>query len=120
MTLLTLLTTSKLRIYALAPLQPLDETTSTLSTMSECQRHRCRPSHRPSRPLNVNALTWLALQIVNEPSATDAGAPWAELPPLTHVANYHAGLVIRHALLRLPVKARYNAVPWVTRSPTWD
>jgi pyruvate/2-oxoglutarate dehydrogenase complex dihydrolipoamide dehydrogenase (E3) component len=32
----------------------------------------------------------------------------------THVANYHAGLVIRHALLRLPVKARYNAVPWVT------
>jgi pyruvate/2-oxoglutarate dehydrogenase complex dihydrolipoamide dehydrogenase (E3) component len=33
---------------------------------------------------------------------------------LTHVANYHAGLVIRHALLRLPVKARYNAVPWVT------
>jgi pyruvate/2-oxoglutarate dehydrogenase complex dihydrolipoamide dehydrogenase (E3) component len=32
----------------------------------------------------------------------------------THVANYHAGLVIRHALLRLPVKARYNAVSWVT------
>lgn len=32
----------------------------------------------------------------------------------THVANYHAGLVIRHALLRLPVKARYNAVPWAT------
>jgi pyruvate/2-oxoglutarate dehydrogenase complex dihydrolipoamide dehydrogenase (E3) component len=32
----------------------------------------------------------------------------------THVANYHAGLVIRHALLRLPVKARYNAVPRVT------
>ncbi len=32
----------------------------------------------------------------------------------THVANYHAGLVIRHALLRLPVKARYNALPRVT------
>jgi pyruvate/2-oxoglutarate dehydrogenase complex dihydrolipoamide dehydrogenase (E3) component len=32
----------------------------------------------------------------------------------THVANYQAGLVIRHALFRLPVKARYNAVPWVT------
>jgi len=32
----------------------------------------------------------------------------------THVANYHAGLVIRHALFRLPIKARYNAVPWVT------
>jgi hypothetical protein len=60
MTLLTLLTMSKLRIYARTLLQPLDETMSTLSTMSECQRHRCRPSHRPSRPLNVNALTWLA------------------------------------------------------------
>ena len=32
----------------------------------------------------------------------------------THVANYHAGLVIRHALFRMPVKVRYNAVPWVT------
>jgi len=32
----------------------------------------------------------------------------------THVANYHAGLVIRHALFHLPIKARYNAVPWVT------
>jgi pyruvate/2-oxoglutarate dehydrogenase complex dihydrolipoamide dehydrogenase (E3) component len=32
----------------------------------------------------------------------------------THVANYHAGLVIRHALFRLRVKVRYNAVPWVT------
>jgi hypothetical protein len=29
------------------------------------------PSHRPSRPLNINALTWLALQIGNEPSTTD-------------------------------------------------
>jgi pyruvate/2-oxoglutarate dehydrogenase complex dihydrolipoamide dehydrogenase (E3) component len=32
----------------------------------------------------------------------------------THVANYHAGLVIRHALFRLRVKVRYDAVPWVT------
>jgi pyruvate/2-oxoglutarate dehydrogenase complex dihydrolipoamide dehydrogenase (E3) component len=32
----------------------------------------------------------------------------------THVANYHAGLIIRHALFRLPVKARYNAIPRVT------
>jgi pyruvate/2-oxoglutarate dehydrogenase complex dihydrolipoamide dehydrogenase (E3) component len=32
----------------------------------------------------------------------------------THVANYHAGLVIRHALFRLQVKVRYNVVPWVT------
>jgi pyruvate/2-oxoglutarate dehydrogenase complex dihydrolipoamide dehydrogenase (E3) component len=32
----------------------------------------------------------------------------------THVANYHAGLVIRHALFRLPVRASNDAVPWVT------
>lgn len=35
-------------------------------------------------------------------------------PQFTHVANYHAGLVIRNALFRLPVKATYEGVPWVT------
>ncbi len=32
----------------------------------------------------------------------------------THVANYHAGIVIRNALFRLPAKVNYRAVPWVT------
>jgi len=32
----------------------------------------------------------------------------------THVANYHAGLVIRNALFRLPVKTSNDAIPWVT------
>jgi pyruvate/2-oxoglutarate dehydrogenase complex dihydrolipoamide dehydrogenase (E3) component len=32
----------------------------------------------------------------------------------THVANYHAGIVIRRALFRLPAKARTEIVPWVT------
>ncbi|MHA1598060.1 MAG: dihydrolipoyl dehydrogenase family protein [Alphaproteobacteria bacterium] len=32
----------------------------------------------------------------------------------THVAGYHAGIVIRNALFRLPAKADYRAVPWVT------
>jgi pyruvate/2-oxoglutarate dehydrogenase complex dihydrolipoamide dehydrogenase (E3) component len=32
----------------------------------------------------------------------------------THVAGYHAGLVIRNALFRLPVKARTDIIPWVT------
>jgi pyruvate/2-oxoglutarate dehydrogenase complex dihydrolipoamide dehydrogenase (E3) component len=32
----------------------------------------------------------------------------------THVANYHAGLVLRSALFRLPVKADANAIPRVT------
>ena len=32
----------------------------------------------------------------------------------THVAGYHAGLVIRNALFRLPIKALDDAVPWVT------
>jgi pyruvate/2-oxoglutarate dehydrogenase complex dihydrolipoamide dehydrogenase (E3) component len=32
----------------------------------------------------------------------------------THVAGYHAGIVIRNALFRQPAKVNYNAVPWVT------
>ncbi|USG61763.1 FAD-dependent oxidoreductase [Sneathiella marina] len=32
----------------------------------------------------------------------------------THVAGYHAGIVIRNALFRLPAKVDYSAVPWVT------
>ncbi len=32
----------------------------------------------------------------------------------THAANYHAGLVIRNALFRLPVTVNASAIPWVT------
>ncbi|MBG03041.1 MAG: dihydrolipoamide dehydrogenase [Rhodospirillaceae bacterium] len=32
----------------------------------------------------------------------------------THVAGYHAGIVIRNALFKLPAKADHRAVPWVT------
>jgi len=32
----------------------------------------------------------------------------------THVAGYHAGVVIKNALFRLPAKADHRAVPWVT------
>ncbi|MCB1482453.1 MAG: FAD-dependent oxidoreductase [Rhodobiaceae bacterium] len=32
----------------------------------------------------------------------------------THVANYHAGLVIRNALFRLPVKVETAHIPWAT------
>jgi pyruvate/2-oxoglutarate dehydrogenase complex dihydrolipoamide dehydrogenase (E3) component len=32
----------------------------------------------------------------------------------THVANYHAGLVIRHALFRLPVRVNNDIIPRVT------
>ena len=32
----------------------------------------------------------------------------------THVANYHAGIVIRRALFRLPAKVDNDIVPWVT------
>lgn len=34
----------------------------------------------------------------------------------THMAGYHAGLVIRSALFRLPARVDYRAVPWVTYS----
>jgi pyruvate/2-oxoglutarate dehydrogenase complex dihydrolipoamide dehydrogenase (E3) component len=32
----------------------------------------------------------------------------------THLAGYHAGIVIRNALFRLPAKVDYTALPWVT------
>jgi len=32
----------------------------------------------------------------------------------THAANYHAGLVIRNALFRLPVRMNNDVIPWVT------
>ena len=32
----------------------------------------------------------------------------------THIAGYHAGVVIRNILFRLPAKLNYDAVPWVT------
>jgi pyruvate/2-oxoglutarate dehydrogenase complex dihydrolipoamide dehydrogenase (E3) component len=32
----------------------------------------------------------------------------------THTANYHAGIVIRNALFRLPAKASEDLIPWVT------
>lgn len=32
----------------------------------------------------------------------------------THVAGYHAGVVIKNALFRMPAKADHRCVPWVT------
>ena len=32
----------------------------------------------------------------------------------THVAGYHAGIVIRNMLFRLPAKLNHDAIPWVT------
>ena len=32
----------------------------------------------------------------------------------THMASYHAGIVIRNAVFGLPAKVNYRAVPWVT------
>jgi pyruvate/2-oxoglutarate dehydrogenase complex dihydrolipoamide dehydrogenase (E3) component len=35
-------------------------------------------------------------------------------PQFTHAAGYHAGIVIRNALFRIPAKIDYRALPWVT------
>jgi pyruvate/2-oxoglutarate dehydrogenase complex dihydrolipoamide dehydrogenase (E3) component len=35
-------------------------------------------------------------------------------PQFTHVAGYHAAIVIRNALFRQPAKVDYRALPWVT------
>lgn len=38
----------------------------------------------------------------------------ADAPSFTHVAGYHAGVVIRQAVLGLPARARHDVVPRVT------
>ena len=35
-------------------------------------------------------------------------------PQFTHVAGYHAGIIIQNVLFRLPAGAKHNAIPWVT------
>ncbi|MFQ5954570.1 MAG: dihydrolipoyl dehydrogenase family protein [Kiloniellales bacterium] len=35
-------------------------------------------------------------------------------PLYTHAAAYHAGIVLRNALFRLPARVDYRALPWVT------
>lgn len=35
-------------------------------------------------------------------------------PRFTHVCSYHAGIVIRNALFRMPAKMDYRSLPWVT------
>lgn len=37
-------------------------------------------------------------------------------PQFTHIAGYHAGIVIRNALFAMPAKVDYRALPWVTYS----
>jgi len=32
----------------------------------------------------------------------------------THVASYHAGIILRNIVFKLPAKVNYQAVPWVT------
>ncbi len=35
-------------------------------------------------------------------------------PQFTHIAGYHAGIVVRNALFRMRAKVDYRALPWVT------
>ena len=35
-------------------------------------------------------------------------------PRFTHVCSYHAGIVIRNSLFRIPAKINYRSLPWVT------
>jgi pyruvate/2-oxoglutarate dehydrogenase complex dihydrolipoamide dehydrogenase (E3) component len=35
-------------------------------------------------------------------------------PQFTHIALYHAGIVIRNVLFRVPARVDYRALPWVT------
>ena len=35
-------------------------------------------------------------------------------PQFTHIAGYHAGIIIRNILFKLPAKVDYRSLPWVT------
>ncbi|MBL4791275.1 MAG: FAD-dependent oxidoreductase [Kordiimonadaceae bacterium] len=35
-------------------------------------------------------------------------------PQFTHVAGYHAGIIIRQVCFKIPAKINYDALPWVT------
>ncbi len=35
-------------------------------------------------------------------------------PQFTHVAGYHAGIIIRNICFKMPAKVNYTALPWVT------
>lgn len=35
-------------------------------------------------------------------------------PRFTHVCSYHAGIIIKNALFRIPAKLDYRSLPWVT------
>ncbi len=37
-------------------------------------------------------------------------------PQFTHVAGYHAGIIIRNICFKIPAKVDYKALPWVTYS----
>ncbi len=64
---------------------------------------------RDARGIKIDS----SLRSVSNRSVYVAGDAAAGLQ-LTHVANYHAGLIIRNALFRLPVKNRSDIIPWVT------
>jgi pyruvate/2-oxoglutarate dehydrogenase complex dihydrolipoamide dehydrogenase (E3) component len=53
------------------------------------------------------------LRSVSNPQVYAAGDVAGGLQ-FTHVAGYHAGLIIRNALFKLPVKNRTDIIPWVT------
>lgn len=35
-------------------------------------------------------------------------------PQFTHIAAYHAGIIIRNLIFKIPAKINYSALPWVT------
>ena len=39
-------------------------------------------------------------------------------PQFTHIAGYHAGIIIRNICFKMPAKVDYTALPWVTYTET--
>ena len=43
-----------------------------------------------------------------------AGDIVAGAPQFTHIAGYHAGIIIKNMIFKMPAKVDYRALPWVT------
>jgi pyruvate/2-oxoglutarate dehydrogenase complex dihydrolipoamide dehydrogenase (E3) component len=43
-----------------------------------------------------------------------AGGDVVDGPHFTHVCTYHAGIIVKNALMRIPARLNYDSLPWVT------
>ena len=69
---------------------------------------------KPPASSTSRAASWSTRACAPPTGGSTRSATSRAAPQFTHVANYHAGIVIRNALFRLPAKANDDVIPRVT------